>query len=138
MFAQCNHSVMQLVACRLWCMVVSYIVLKRALIIIMIIHVQDRKSPIDIAQACIHIHPKAIKVLTKSKYGSLSLPWKRNRMRSSSSCTGLSSRRSESTNSASSFASRSSACSDIPCQMYKNKMTYNGTRSISENDVNTE
>ena len=72
---------------------------------------QDKQSPIDIAHDC--VNPKAIKVLTKPKYGCISLPWSKRstKMRSSHSSSGISSHRSESTNSVNSFAS--SACSEI-------------------------
>ena len=96
-------------------------------------YIQDEISPIDIAHDC--IHPKAIKVLTQLKYGSFTprAPWNRNGMRNSSSYTGVSSHRSESMHSVNSYASRSSACSDIGRYTLSNH-----TCSIPENDIDKD
>lgn len=89
-------------------------------------YIQKEETPIDIA--CDSDYPKAVKVLTNTKYaGRFTLLWKKKGMRNSSSYAGFSPHRSGSTHSV-----NSSACSDVG--------RYTGLRSstcsISENDVN--
>lgn len=101
------------------------------LIIIILLYIQKEETPIDIA--CDSDYPKTVKVLTKPKYAgrfTFKAPWKKKGMRNSSSYAGISSHRSESMHSVSSFVSRSSACSDVGrCTFSSN------THSISEIDV---